>query len=431
MRYIAWALLAVFVCLHVRAQEAAPAPSPPAATIAAAQEAPVPVPVPDEKAMRYYRSGIVVWLVGLAWGIAVPALILFSGFSATMRTWAQSLGEHWILTAMGYWILFAVVSTLLQLPLDYYSDFVRQHAYDLSNQTTSKYFKDWGISLALNCVIGALVIWIPFGLLRKFPRSWWAITSALAVPFIILQLLVTPLFISPLFNTFGPMKDKALEAKILRIADRSGIAGGRVYEVEKSEDTKTVNAYVTGFAGTKRIVLWDTLLQKLDERQVLFVMAHEMGHYVLNHVAKSILFFVVLITFALYMVHWLSGAIIRRFEPRFGFSELSDPAALPLVMLLVSVLSLFIMPLAMAYSRGHEHEADRFALEITHDNHAGASSFAKLAEENLGNPRPHWFIKLMRGSHPTLGERIDFCNTYMPWKSGEPCQYEHLFKPEQ
>lgn len=432
MKWITWVLVAMCVCQAAFAQAAGDTAAASADTVAAAAAhgSPVPVPVPDEKAMRYYRSGIVIWLVGLIWGLAVPALLLFTGFSAKLRDLARHLGKYWVLTVALYYVFFAIVTTLMALPLDYYADFVRQHAYGLSNQTHLKFFKDWTISLGIDCIVGALFLWIPFALLRKFPRSWWAITSVLAVPFIILQLLVTPLFISPLFNTFGPMKDKALEAKILHIADRSGIQGGRVYEVEKSEDTKTVNAYVTGFAGTKRIVLWDTLLQKLDERQVLFVMAHEMGHYVLNHVAKSILFFVVLITVALYTVHRLSGAIIRRFEGRIGFSELSDPAALPLIMLVVGVLGLFLTPVAMAYSRNHEHEADRFALEITHDNYAGASSFATLAEENLSNPRPHWFIRLMRGSHPTLGERIDFCNSYRPWETGEPLVYGDRFRPE-
>ncbi len=429
MKWILSALIALTICLGVHAQE--PAPVTESVVAAAPQEGPVPVPVPSEKAMRYYNSGIVLWLVGLVWGLAVPALVLFSGLSAKLRNVAQSLGRHWILTVAGYWVLFVLVTSLLDLPLEFYSGYVRQHAYELSNQTLPKFFQDWGIGLAINCVVGALFLWIPFGLLRKFPKAWWIYTSALAVPFIILQLLVTPLVIAPMFNKFGPMKDKALEAKILHIADRSGIEGGRVFEVEKSVDTKTVNAYVTGFAGSKRIVLWDTLLQKLDERQVLFVMAHEMGHYVLNHVAKSILFASILITLALYAVHRLSGAIIRKFEARIGFSELADPAALPLVMLVVGILSLFITPVAMAYSRHNEHESDRFALEITHDNYAGASAFAKLAEENLGNPRPHWFVKLMRGTHPTLGDRIDFCNSYMPWMTGQPCQYEHLFKPTQ
>ena len=124
----------------------------------------------------------------------------------------------------------------------------------------------------------------------KSPRRWWLYTSALAVPFIILIVLVQPVWIDPLFNRFGPMQDKALEAEILALADRAGIEGGRVFEVAKSEDTKALNAYVNGFGSTKRIVLWDTIIKALDRRKLLVVMGHEMGHYVLDHLWQLIAF---------------------------------------------------------------------------------------------------------------------------------------------
>jgi STE24 endopeptidase len=433
MQYVFAALCAALLAVSSHAQEAPPAAAPGGvvAPVAADAAGPVPVPVPSEEAMRYYRSGNVLWIVGILWGLLVPAALLFSGFSAWLRTQAQRIGKYWPVTLGIFWILFNIVVTLVDLPLDYYRGFVRPHAYGLSQQALSKYAQDSLIELALNCVIGALLIWIPYLLLRKSPKHWWVLVSAIAAPFMVLQMLVVPVWIQPLFNKFGPMKDKALEARILGIAERAGIHGGRVYEVEKSVDTNTVNAYVTGFGPTKRIVLWDTLLQKLDEKETLFVMAHEMGHYVLGHVAKSILFGTVLVTFALFVVHLVAGRLIRRFETRFGFNSLADPAALPLILLIVGVLANFIGPVAMLYSRTNEHEADRFALEITRDNHAGASAFVKLQQENLGNPRPDWFVKVWRGSHPALGERIDFCNQYKPWVEGTPGKYEDLFKQDE
>lgn len=408
--------------------EAPPAGDPTSAAAVAAEEGPVPVPEPSEKAMQWYHSGNKLWLFGLVWDLALPAVILFTGFSAWLRDRARGSGRPWPVTVGLYWIFFNVAVAIIEFPLNYYRGFVRPHAYGVTEQLFSKFLQDSVISLALGCVIGALLIWIPYLLLRRSPKRWWIYVSIIAVPFMIVSMLVQPMYIDPLFNKFGAMQDKALEAKILAIAERAGIAGGRVYEVEKSVDTKMVNAYVTGFGGSKRIVLWDTLLQKLDEREALFVMAHEMGHYVLGHVAKSIAFFTVLLTIALYAVHRFSGALISRYSGRFGFTELSDPAALPLVMLIVGVLSLVLMPVAMGYSRMNEHESDRFALEITRDNHAGASAFVKLQQENLGNPRPDWFVKVWRGSHPTLGDRIDFCNSYHPWKDGQAGAYEHLFK---
>ena len=184
--------------------------------------------------------------------------------------------------------MFAILTTAIDLPRVYYEKFMREHAYGLSNQTLGKWASDQVADLGVTLVIGALVLWVPYLLLEKSPRRWWLYTGALAVPFIVLIVLVQPIWIDPLFNRFGPMKDKSLEAEILALADRAGIEGGRVFEVAKSEDTKALNAYVNGFGSTKRIVLWDTIIKALDRRQLLVVMGHEMGHYVLGHIWKLI-----------------------------------------------------------------------------------------------------------------------------------------------
>ncbi|HEV2669293.1 MAG TPA: M48 family metallopeptidase, partial [Blastocatellia bacterium] len=253
--------------------------------------APVPVPEPSEKAMSYYRSGIALWVVNVLWGLLIPALFLFTGFSARIRDWAKSVGRWWFLIIGVYFAIFMIINFAIDLPLSYYQSYARQHAYGLSNQTPGKWFGDEIKGLLIVTVAGFLFLWIPYLLLKKSPRRWWLYTGLLAIPFLILWFLIQPVWIDPIFNKFGPMKDRELEAKILQLAGRAGIEGGRVYEVAKSEDTKALNAYVTGFGGTKRIVLWDTIIAKLNEDELLFVMGHEMGHYVLGHVWKSILFF--------------------------------------------------------------------------------------------------------------------------------------------
>ena len=245
-------------------------------------EAPVPVPEPSEKAMARYRSGVALWLIDTAWGFILPAAILLTGFSSRMRTWATRISRKRVLTIAIYFAIFSIVTFVIDLPRAYYEEFVREHAYGLSNQTLSKWFGDSMKSLAVGVVMGALFLWVPYLLLKKSPRRWWLYTAMAAVPFLCLTLLIAPVWIDPLFNTFGPMKNKALETKILQLADRAGIEGGRVYEVDKSTDTNALNAYVAGVGGTKRIVLWDTIIARLDEPQLLFVMGHEMGHYVLQ-----------------------------------------------------------------------------------------------------------------------------------------------------
>jgi STE24 endopeptidase len=417
------------------ATDTARSPATPAADVspgnAAAPEAEsgkVAVPPPSEKAMRYYRSGNVVWVVDTLIGLLVPTLFLFTGFSARLRDAARRVGRNWFFTIAVYFVLYSLVSFVLTLPWAYYVEFVRQHAYDLSNQTFAKWTSDTVKGLLVGLIVGALFVWVPFLLLKKSPRRWWLYTSLAAIPFIVLMLFVTPIWIEPLFNDFGPMKDKSLERDILALADRAGIEGGRVYEVNKSVDTKAVNAYVTGFGDTKRIVLWDTILAKLDRRQVLFVMGHEMGHYVLGHVPKTIAVISLVLLVTLYFAHRTAGWFIARFRSRFGFDALADVAALPLLLLLFNGFGLVVSPALLAYSRHQEHEADRFGLEITHDNHAAATSFVKLQTENLANPRPGLLYKLWRASHPPVGERIDFCNSYRPWETGAPERYERLFR---
>ena len=384
----------------------------------------VALPEASEKTLSFYRSGNVLWGVRTAWSLLLPALILFTGFSARLRSWAEQRGHKWYFAFALYFIAFTFLSFLLNLPLNFYSGFARLHSYELSNQIFSKWLGDVFKQLAISLISGLATLWIPVLLIRKSPQRWWLYTGLLAVPFLILTMLIYPVSIDPLFNKFQPLQDKAIESKILALAGRSGIEGGRVYEVNKSVDTKTLNAYVNGFGSSKRIVLWDNTLRTLDEDELLFVMAHEMGHYVLGHIVKGIMFNAVMIFLALYAVHRLSGRLIARFKDRFGFSNLSDMAALPLIILLGQLLTFIGSPIQMAFIRHQEHEADRFGLELTHNNHAAATAFLKLQQHNLSNPRPGEIYILWRSSHPPIGERIDFCNRYRPWETNVPVRYD-------
>jgi len=399
-----------------------------APTVVVDETAPVAVPEPTEQALRYYRSGNWLWVVEQVWSITVLVVLLATGFSAALGNVARRLGRSWFFTIVIYVTLFTAITTILDLPLSYYAEYVRQHAYGLSNQTFAKWFGDSLKSLGVACLVGALVLWLPYLLLRRCPTRWWLYSAVALAPFIVVASLVAPIWIAPLFNTFAPMHDKALEAKILALADRAGIEGSRVYEVDKSVDTKTLNAYVAGVFGTKRIVLWDTILKRMTERELLFVMGHEMGHYVLGHVWQGIAFSVLLMLGSFYVAYRTAGAVIARFGGRFGFTNLADIASLPLLLLLFSGFGLAVTPIELAFSRHIEHEADRFGLEITTASHSAGTAFVKLQEDALANPRPGLLYKLWRGSHPPLGERIDFVNAYHPWNSGQPLEYGDKFK---
>jgi STE24 endopeptidase len=388
----------------------------------------VAVPAPSERALQYYQSGNVLWGVGTALSILLPALLLWTGWSARLRSFAFAMGRRWLPSLMIYALLFTVVMALLGLPFSYYVGFVRQHAYGLSTQSLEKWASDWAKGVMVSGIGLALVLWIPYLLLRKTPRRWWLYAGLASIPVTAAVLIVSPIVVDPLFNEFGSLRDRSLEQRILALAARAGIPESRVFQVNKSVDTKRVNAYVTGLGQTKRIVLWDTLLDKLTPDQVAFVVAHEMGHFVLRHVLSLIALTGLLVLASLLVMHLVAERLIRRFGRRFGFSELSDPASLPLLVLVGTAVSFVTTPLLLGFTRHQEHEADRFALELTRDNRAAATAFVRLQEENLGVPRPGVLFMLWRGSHPSLGDRVDFANRYRPWERDEQLRYREYFR---
>jgi Zn-dependent protease with chaperone function len=390
---------------------------------------PVAVPEPSDRAVSYYTSGNVLWVANQVWSVLLLVVLLVTGLSARLRDLALRLTRNrWFLALAVYFMLFTLVTSLVDLPRAYYEEFVRQHAYGLSNQTLGKWWTDTLTVLALSLVIGPLVIWVPYLLLRRSPTRWWLYSAFALLPFIIVGNLVAPIWIAPLFNRFGPMKDQALESKILAMAERAGIDGSRVFEVEKSVDTKVLNAYVAGLFGTKRIVLWDTTIARLNERESLFVMGHEMGHYVLGHIWTRLALTVVLLIALFYAAYRTAGSVLRRYGEHFRFARMDDFASLPLLLLLVSAFSFVATPALNAFTRYQEHEADRFGLEITTFNHSAATAFVKLQTDALAVPRPGPLFVLWRASHPPLAERIDFANTYHPWRESAPLTYGDRFR---
>jgi STE24 endopeptidase len=393
--------------------------------------APVAIPEPSAKALRLYHSGNRFWAINAVWAVAVPGAILVSGLSARLRDAARRFSRGpWVLTVGLFAVLYLGTKSLIDLPLDYCETFVRPHVYGLSNQSPARWLDHWLKGVAVSMATAFLLLWVPYLLIARSPRRWWLYAGLLTIPFTLFGALVQPVLIDPLFNQFGPMKDRALAARIRELAARAGIEGGRIYEVDMSRDTNAVNAYVKGFLGTHRIVLWDTLLQKLDDQEVLFVMAHEMGHYVLGHIAQGIAVSSVLVLAGLFFVDRAARAILARAGHRFGVESLADVASAPLLLALGNIVALALVPAGFAFSRHLEHEADRFALELTQANRVGALSFVALQRENLSNPRPGSLYKIWRSTHPSLAERITFCNTYRPWQSGEPLRYGGYIRQE-
>jgi len=393
---------------------------------------PLAVPQPTPEALAYHHGEDLFWLADQALGLILPAIILFTGWSAGIRAWAGRVtGGRWYPTLALYAAIFVVISAIVELPLSYERDFVFAHAYDQSNQTMGKFLHDQGFGLIVQVIIMALVIWIPFLLIRRSPKRWWLWSTIALTPVMIVGIVLAPIFISPLFNTFTPLPDGDLKTRIEAEVARAGLDHPNILKMDRSTDSKTFGAYVTGLGGTARIVIYDTALTALDDQEILFVVGHETKHYLLDDVWKLVGLDVVLMLIGFFAVDRLARAAIRRWSGPFGFTELSDPAALPLLLIVFGLVSLVATPVLNAASRHIEHEADRFGLEITQDNHAAASAFLKRNNEAMGVPYPGWLERTFRLDHPSLGDRITFANEYHPWADGKPLVYGDRIKAVQ
>ena len=370
------------------------------------------VPPPDdprfviqvtEEMIRHSRIRDILYFTGFAYTIVTLWVMLASGLSAKLRDLAARLAHRRFLISMIYGALFTVAAGVLQFPLAFYAGYVVSHQFNLSNQNFAQWLwdqiKELGVGMLLTAIATALVLFA----IQRF-RRWWLVVWLGSIPIMIFMVIIAPVFIDPIFNRFEPLKDQALKQRLLAEAARAGIEGGRVYEVDKSRQTRLLNAYVTGIGPTKRIVMWDTLLQKMSHDEVVAVMGHEMAHYVLDHVWKGLAFGIGVGLFVLFVTQ----RIYERGLDRWSIRERGDPASLPWLVMIISTLMFLLSPAINGYSRYLEHEADRFGLELTRLNEASATSLIKLAENAKVNPRPHPFIEFWRYSHPSIEKRVRF-----------------------
>ena len=402
----------------------AAAPAAPAAVPQAAASAPAPDAhsvVVTEEMRDHQRWEDTLYFAGTAYGFIILIALLGLGISGRLRDIAVRLSRRPFLAAMACFVLFIGISTLLSFPLDYFTRFVIPHRFALSDQGFGGWLWDYLKTMLVGMVLGAPLVALALRGVARI-RQWWLALWLGSVPVVLFLVLIGPVILAPVFNDFQPLKDQKLKKEILDLAAKAGISGGRVYQVDKSKQTKEMNAYVNGLGPTQRIVLWDTIIAKMSHDELKFVMAHEMAHYLLNHIWKLLVTLLALLLVAFWggqrVVEWAT----RKWGRSWGFEAPHDPAAVPLLFLTFSLFVFLLTPVMYGVSRYFEHESDTFALEVTRLNDAGARSFVKFAEDSKVLPDPPAFIRFWRYAHPTLAERIEFCRTYKPWEQGKPNQ---------
>ncbi len=268
-----------------------------------------------------------------------------------------------------------------------------------------------------------------YAVIRRSPRRWWLYFWLATLPIIVTVMYLEPMIIEPLFYQFEPLPatHPALVDQLEKLVARGGLAipPDRMFEMKASEKLNSLNAYVSGFGGSKRVVVWDTTLQKLTTPEILFVFGHEMGHYVLGHIRKSLfwssLLLLVLLFVGAHLVRWM----IARRGNRWRIRDTADWASLPVLLLIVAIFSFLGEPVVNGYSRWQEHQADVYGLEITHgivpdSSAAAAKSFQVMGEIGLDEPNPNHFIEFWLFSHPSTADRLAFAETYNPWAHGSP-----------
>ena len=366
----------------------------------------------SEEAFSYKKTNLKLWAINLILTFMVPFLILTTGLSNRIKMFAESKTSNQFFIIAIYVLIYFLIDFIITLPISYYSSFVVKHKYGLSNQTMARWaeilFKNFSLSLMLS--IG--FTWFPFYLIYKSPTRWWLYLGLLSIPISIFVALISPMYIDPIFNKYTAIEDKELERDIRALLDRAGVGEANIYQVDKSTDTKEMNAYMTGVFKSKRIVLWDTTIDNLTNEEVAAISAHEIGHYVKGHIWKSIILGSVFSILILFFINKTCLWILNGSNGHFGFRQLYNIASLPLLILVISFYTFFASPITSTYSRQLEWEADIFELELARNKEATASSLLKLHEGSLALPRPSKIYKIWYYSHPSCEERVNFALSY-------------------
>ena len=388
--------------------------SGPAFDVKAATDAYLATIPPDKKARSdaYFEGGYWLQLWDFLLGAAVLIFLLQSRLSARIRDWAARISSWRGIQDLLYFIVFLMITTVIQFPLVVYEGYIREHKYGLATQTFGPWMRDQLVGLAVGAVLGGIAVMGLYAIIRRLGKNWWVWGAAASILFQAIIVLIAPVYIAPLFNTFNKLQDPKIKDPILSMARANGIPATEVYEVDASRQSTRVSAYVSGFLGTERIVLNDNLLKRCSPEEIQSVMGHEMGHYVLHHVYKDLLFFGVLAVVGFAFLNWAMRWCLGRWGERWGAHEITDIAALPLAVLVFGIFFFALTPVTNSWARMQEYEADIFGLDAARQPDGEALVDLKLGDYRKLDPSP--MEEMIFFDHPSGRTRI---TAAMRWKA--------------
>lgn len=388
------------------------------AGVAATVHAQVPIPPAPLHESSVNRLLDAYWLGSKALQLVLPWVLLYSGYGARLCRWlAARVGGSRFLTIGVFGSVYMVLYTLLSLPLDY----ARHYRLPMSlgwlhGETIGQWLWAQALGLIPWIVAAMLLLWIPYALMRRSPKRWWLWATVATAPITVFFLIAQPVWIKPLTTPYVALADTSLRASIDDLASRCGLA--HVAVVVGGNDTA-----VYGVGPTVRIFLESDIAKKETPDQIRFTIAHELKHYVLGDNWKLLPVAVALALLGFWITYQVGHWATRRFQQRMGFSSLEDPASLPLLILCITALWLAVTPAFLAFDRHIEREADRFGLELSHENNAAALLFASWAQDGTDWVQPDAFARAFFYTHPSIAERITMANDYHPWREGAPLRY--------
>lgn len=362
---------------------------------------------PEVKARSdaYFEGGYWLQLWNWLLGLGIAALLLWTRPSCAFRDWAQRTLKRPIWVDASYGAMFAVAGWVLSLPLSIYEEFWREHHYGMATQSFGKWMTEHVVNLAVSVVVTAVLVAVLYAVLRRAGARWWLWCSLVLIGFLTLMAAVSPVFIEPLFNTYKPVEEGPVKTQVLAMAKANGVPVDNIFEFDASRQTTRVSANVSGLLGTAAIRLNDNLLRRSSLPEIRAVMAHEIGHYTLNHVPKMLLQFGLLVVIGLAVSNWAMRRLLRRFGPSWRVPHLSDVASLPLLVAVFSSYLFLITPLLNTTIRMAEIEADYFGLNTAREPVAMSEVLLKLVEYRKADPGP--IEEALFFDHPSARTRIE------------------------
>ena len=371
-----------------------------------ATQAYVDLLTPEQRAKSdaYFEGGYWLQLWGLLYGFAVAAILLHSGLSRRMRDFAERRSRRPWLQTLLYGLQWVLVVFLLGLPLAIYQGFVREHQYGLATQDFGGWFGDQLKDLLVTLVLVPPVLAALYAAVRRMGARWWIGAGGGAFVLILFMIMLSPVFIDPLFNDYKPLREGSVRESVLSLARANRIPTENVVEFDASRQTNRISANVAGFLGTTRVALNDNLLERTSEPEIKAVMGHEMGHYVLNHAFRLVVYMSLVLVLGFWFVHRVFDVALARWGGRLGLRDRTDPAALPLALAILSLFFFIATPVVNTIIRQAEAEADMFGIDAAREPHGFAMAAMRLSTYRKIQPGP--IEEFLFYDHPSGYDRV-------------------------